>query len=74
MPESLVNVEMIPQQSHDIEEFLREGKIFQGGNAQFLHKLLSLTSGNRLLYVGIHLLRRATLKANSWLADVPYYS
>ena len=53
-PESLVNVEVIPQQPQQVEKFLSEGKIFQGGNAQFLHKLLSLSSGDRLLYVGDH--------------------
>ena len=54
VPENLINVEIIPQQPQHVETFLREGKIFQGGNAQFLHKLLSLTSGDRLLYVGDH--------------------
>ena len=54
VPESLVNVEIIPQQPQHVAKFLSEGKIFQGGNAQFLHKLLSLTSGDRLLYVGDH--------------------
>lgn len=53
-PESLVNVELVPRTPQDVEEFLQQGKIFQGGNAQALHKMLSLSSGDRLLYVGDH--------------------
>jgi 5'-nucleotidase len=54
LPESLSNVEMIPSLPSQVEAFLEEGKIFQGGNAQYLHKMLSLKSGDRLLYVGDH--------------------
>ena len=32
--------------------FLRQGKVFQGGNAPALHRLLQLSAGDRLLYVG----------------------
>ena len=31
------------------------GKIFQGGNAQYLHKLLRVTSGDAILYTGDHI-------------------
>ncbi|CAN0201842.1 unnamed protein product [Scytosiphon promiscuus] len=36
-------------------EFLAEGKVFQGGNWLHLHDLLSLSSGDQLLYVGDHM-------------------
>eukprot|EP00529_Nitzschia_sp_RCC80_P011299 CAMPEP_0113489550 /NCGR_PEP_ID=MMETSP0014_2-20120614/26586_1 /TAXON_ID=2857 /ORGANISM="Nitzschia sp." /LENGTH=632 /DNA_ID=CAMNT_0000383289 /DNA_START=82 /DNA_END=1976 /DNA_ORIENTATION=+ /assembly_acc=CAM_ASM_000159 len=36
------------------EEFLKEGKVFQGGNWLHLHKLLG-ASGDEILYVGDHL-------------------
>lgn len=50
----LQNVENLPRTEMDAREFLAEGKYFQGGNAATLHKLLGLTSGDRLLYVGDH--------------------
>ena len=53
-PESLGNVELVPSAPREVKKFLKEGKIFQGGNAQALHKMLSLSSGDRLLYVGDH--------------------
>lgn len=37
------------------EEFLKQGKVFQGGNWQHLHKMLGVTSGDSILYVGDHL-------------------
>lgn len=37
------------------EEFLKTGKIFQGGNWQHLHKMLGVQSGDEILYVGDHL-------------------
>jgi hypothetical protein len=49
--ESLINIDSIPDNT---DEFLKQGKLFQGGNAQLLHKLLQLKSGDRLLYVGDH--------------------
>ena len=36
-------------------EILRNGKVFQGGNWNHLHKLLELRSGQSLLYVGDHM-------------------
>lgn len=37
------------------EEFLKIGKVFQGGNWQHLHKMLEVKSGDEVLYVGDHL-------------------
>lgn len=37
------------------EEFLKIGKVFQGGNWQHLHKMLGIKSGDEILYVGDHL-------------------
>jgi hypothetical protein len=37
------------------EEFLKMGKVFQGGNWQHLHKMLEIRSGDEILYVGDHL-------------------
>jgi hypothetical protein len=37
------------------EEFLKMGKVFQGGNWQHLHKMLEINSGDEILYVGDHL-------------------
>lgn len=53
--EGLKNVENVPSESNAVKEFLAEGKFFQGGNAQMLHKLLGITAGDRLLYVGDHM-------------------
>ncbi|CAJ1966838.1 unnamed protein product [Cylindrotheca closterium] len=36
-------------------KFLEQGKIFQGGNWQHLHKMLGVKSGDEILYVGDHL-------------------
>ncbi|CAM9518703.1 unnamed protein product [Ectocarpus sp. 12 AP-2014] len=36
-------------------EFLAKGKVFQGGNWLHLHDLLTLSSGDQLLYVGDHM-------------------
>lgn len=36
-------------------DFLKEGKIFQGGNWQHLHKMMGVRSGDEVLYVGDHL-------------------
>lgn len=36
-------------------EFLKIGKVFQGGNWQHLHKMLGIKSGDEILYVGDHL-------------------
>mmetsp|Transcript_71147 Transcript_71147/g.206029 ORF Transcript_71147/g.206029 Transcript_71147/m.206029 type:complete len:621 (+) Transcript_71147:62-1924(+) len=37
------------------EEFLKQGKVFQGGNWQHLHKMLGIQAGDSILYVGDHL-------------------
>jgi 5'-nucleotidase len=37
------------------KDFLKIGKIFQGGNWQHLHKLIGIKSGDEILYVGDHL-------------------
>ena len=50
----LQNVDSLPVTENDARDFLAQGKFFQGGNAPTLHKLLGLTSGDRLLYVGDH--------------------
>ncbi len=49
---TLQNVDSVPSQSAEVDKFLAEGKFFQGGNAQMLQKLLKLSAGDRLLYVG----------------------
>ncbi len=36
-------------------DFLKEGKVFQGGNWQHLHKMMGVRSGDEVLYVGDHL-------------------
>mmetsp|Transcript_32036 Transcript_32036/g.101948 ORF Transcript_32036/g.101948 Transcript_32036/m.101948 type:complete len:345 (-) Transcript_32036:206-1240(-) len=38
-----------------VDEFLAKGKVFQGGNFRDLHRMLELSSGERLLYVGDHM-------------------
>jgi len=38
-----------------VEDFLKIGKIFQGGNWQHLHKMMGIKSGDEILYVGDHL-------------------
>lgn len=53
--EGLKNVENVPSDPVGVKNFLAEGKFFQGGNAQMLHKLLQITAGDRLLYVGDHM-------------------
>jgi hypothetical protein len=37
-----------------VASFLAQGKLFQGGNAHMLHRLLQVNSGDRILYVGDH--------------------
>mmetsp|Transcript_9132 Transcript_9132/g.22406 ORF Transcript_9132/g.22406 Transcript_9132/m.22406 type:complete len:634 (+) Transcript_9132:93-1994(+) len=37
------------------KELLREGKVFQGGNWEILHKMLDVKSGSEILYVGDHM-------------------
>jgi 5'-nucleotidase len=41
--------------SNGVEDFLKMGKIFQGGNWQHLHKMMGIKSGDEILYVGDHL-------------------
>ena len=50
----LENIDSIPQEAEKVAQFLNKGKCFQGGNAQVLHHLLQISSGDRLLYVGDH--------------------
>jgi len=52
--DSISNVDSIPYEKDEVDAFLKEGKLFQGGNFQILHKLLMLKSADRLLYVGDH--------------------
>lgn len=52
----LINLECLPGNSEEAVDFLnKNGKLFQGGNAQILHKLLNVTSGDSLIYVGDHM-------------------
>ena len=51
---SLKHIDFRPSGEEEVNKFLQEGKLFQGGNAKWLHTLLSLTSGDRLMYVGDH--------------------
>mmetsp|Transcript_2264 Transcript_2264/g.5121 ORF Transcript_2264/g.5121 Transcript_2264/m.5121 type:complete len:604 (-) Transcript_2264:1115-2926(-) len=37
------------------KKFLEQGRIFQGGNWQHLHKMLGVRSGDEIMYVGDHL-------------------
>jgi len=61
--ETLENLDFVPAVGASKEEvaaFLRADEspprhIFQGGNAQRLHKMLQLSSGDKLLYVGDHI-------------------
>lgn len=53
---ALQNIEIpVPQHPAEVHEFLERGKFFQGGNAQLLHRLLTLPAGDTLLYVGDHI-------------------
>ena len=53
---ALRNIEVMPDAPSDVAPFLAaHGRCFQGGNAQVLHRLLGLPSGDRLLYVGDHI-------------------
>lgn len=51
---ALSNLEFIPNQPEELQEFLSQGKVFQGGNAIKLHKLLKV-EGSRVLYTGDHI-------------------
>lgn len=51
---ALSNLEFIPPQPAELQQFLAEGKVFQGGNAIKLHKLLKV-EGSRVLYAGDHI-------------------
>ena len=53
---SLSNCVDVPRCPSDVPVFLsRHGKVFQGGNANVLHTLLHVQSGENLLYVGDHI-------------------
>jgi len=51
---ALHNIDNVPRTRSEVDEFLKHGRCFQGGNAAILHTLLSIKSGDRLLYVGDH--------------------
>ena len=53
--ESLQLCDNMPSDALGVETFLKKGKIFQGGNAKWLHRLLQVGSSNSLLYVGDHM-------------------
>jgi len=50
---SLVNIEVGSNES--AKRVLRNGKVFQGGNWNHLHRLLDLRTGSDLMYVGDHM-------------------
>lgn len=50
---SLENVEI--GAAFDAKTLLAQSRVFQGGNWNHLHKLLGLTSGSNLMYVGDHM-------------------
>jgi len=50
---SLVNIEVGSDES--AKRVLRDGKVFQGGNWNHLHRLLELRTGSELMYVGDHM-------------------
>jgi 5'-nucleotidase len=53
---ALSNCQGVPNKPAHVEDFLRRnGKVYQGGNAQILHTLLGISSGENLLYVGDHI-------------------
>jgi len=49
---ALLNVDSVPSEPDAVDSFLADCKFFQGGNAHMLMKMLKLTAGDRLLYVG----------------------
>lgn len=52
----LSNIEVHPTNSDEVHTFLQQhGKVYQGGNAKILHRLLNLRQGDSLLYVGDHI-------------------
>lgn len=52
--ECLENIDNFPLSVEESRTFLSAGKLFQGGNAVMLHKLLQIKSSDRVLYVGDH--------------------
>lgn len=54
---ALSNIEYIPGQDdpRGLQALLGKGKVFQGGNSHKLHRLLRVTQGQRVLYVGDHI-------------------
>lgn len=66
--EALSHVDHIPTDGAGAREFLERGKIFQGGNAHMLHKIIQASSGDRILYVGDHVYSDvlATKKKVAW--------
>lgn len=53
---TLENCQNTPRTAEEVPAFLAQhGKVYQGGNAQLLHMLLQVPSGDDLLYVGDHI-------------------
>lgn len=58
--DKLLNVDFVPESGASDEDVLafldpsHSRHVFQGGNAQRLHRLLQVTSGDKILYVGDH--------------------
>jgi hypothetical protein len=47
--------EFTPESDLDVSQFHAKGKYYQGGNFHILHKLLGVSSGSSVLYVGDHI-------------------
>lgn len=55
---SLINTDGVFEMNalpNGAEDFLKAGKVFQGGNWQHLHEMMGVRSGDEILYVGDHL-------------------
>jgi 5'-nucleotidase len=55
---SLINTDGVFEMTalpNGAEDFLKAGKVFQGGNWQHLHEMMGVRSGDEILYVGDHL-------------------
>jgi len=53
---TLQSLDYIPEHPAEVEQFLQQGKFFQGGNYRHLHNLLGcIQSGDNVLYVGDHM-------------------
>jgi 5'-nucleotidase len=52
---TLSSIEYLPDSTTDWKQLFAQGNIFQGGNFHMLHRLLGITSGESVLYVGDHI-------------------